>query len=60
MRLRVVSPQQSFFDLFEEMTAKVQQGTEELLDLLENYDDVFRKAQRVVDTEHEGTRSPIR
>jgi uncharacterized protein len=54
MRLRVVSAQQSFFDLFEEMTAKVQQGTEELLDLLENYDDVFRKAQRVVDTEHEG------
>lgn len=54
MRLRVVSAQQSFFDLFEEMAAKVQQGTEELLDLLENYDDVFRKAQRVVDTEHEG------
>jgi predicted phosphate transport protein (TIGR00153 family) len=54
MRLRIVSAQQSFFDLFEEMANKVQQGTEELLDLLENYDDVFRKTQRILDTEHEG------
>jgi predicted phosphate transport protein (TIGR00153 family) len=54
MRLRVVSAKQTFFDLFEEMANKVQQGTNELLDLLQNYEDVYRKAQRVLDTEHEG------
>jgi uncharacterized protein len=54
MRLRVVSAQQSFFDLYEEMANKVLQGTEELLDLLENYEDIYRKTQRILDTEHEG------
>ncbi|MDQ3958048.1 MAG: DUF47 family protein, partial [Actinomycetota bacterium] len=44
----------SFFDLFEEMALKVQQGAEGLLDLLENYKDLDLKAGRVVDIEHEG------
>jgi predicted phosphate transport protein (TIGR00153 family) len=54
MRLRVVSSDASFFDLFEQMAKKVKQGADELLDLLTNYDDLDRKAGRVLDTEHEG------
>jgi uncharacterized protein len=54
VRFRVVPAEQSFFDLFEEMAGKVQQGAEVLLDLLKNYSDLDRKAQRVVDIEHEG------
>ena len=54
MRLRVVSAEASFFDLFEQMAAKVSQGADELLDLLHNYVDVDRKTGRVLDTEHEG------
>ncbi len=54
MRLRVVSSDATFFDLFEAMAAKVKQGADELLDLLSNYDDLDRKAGRVLDTEHEG------
>ncbi len=54
MRLRVVSAEKSFFDLFELMAATVQQGAEDLLDLLKNYTDIDRRVQRVLDTEHEG------
>ncbi len=54
MRLRVVSGEESFFDLFEQLAHKVVQGAEELLDLLKNYTDLDRKAARVVDIEHEG------
>lgn len=54
MRLRVVSAEASFFDLFETMAAKVSQGADELLELLQNYSDVDRKTGRVLDTEHEG------
>ena len=54
MRLRLIPREESFFDLFEEMAAKVQQGAEALRDLLKDYTDVDRKAGRVVDIEHEG------
>lgn len=54
MRLRVVSAEKSFFDLFELMAATVQQGADDLLDLLKNYVDIDRRVQRVLDTEHEG------
>ena len=54
MRLRLVPREESFFDLFEDMAKKVQQGAEELLDLLKNYTDLDRKAGRVLDIEHEG------
>ncbi|MPZ69499.1 MAG: DUF47 family protein [Actinobacteria bacterium] len=54
MRLRVVSSDASFFDLFEQMAGKVKQGADELLDLLTNYGDLDRKAGRILDTEHEG------
>ncbi len=54
MRLRLVPREESFFDLFEEMAGKVQQGAEGLLDLLRDYRDLDIKAGRVVDIEHEG------
>lgn len=54
MRLRVVSAEKSFFDLFELMAATVQQGAVDLLDLLKDYGDIDRRVQRVLDTEHEG------
>lgn len=54
MRLRIVSSEGTFFDLFEQMANKVQQGADSLLDLLANYSDLDRKAGRVLDIEHEG------
>ncbi|MDQ4024341.1 MAG: DUF47 family protein [Actinomycetota bacterium] len=54
MRLRLIPREESFFDLFEEMAGKVQQGAEGLLDLLRDYRDIDIKAGRVVDIEHEG------
>ncbi|MGH2807848.1 MAG: DUF47 domain-containing protein [Actinomycetota bacterium] len=53
-RLRLIPREESFFDLFELMAQKVQQGAEELLDLLNNYSDLDRRAGRVLDIEHEG------
>lgn len=54
MRLRLIPRDQSFFDLFEQLAAKVAEGAEGLLDLLENYSDRERKTARIVDIEHEG------
>lgn len=54
MRLRLVPREESFFDLFDEMANKVQQGADELLGLLKNYTDLDRKAARILDIEHEG------
>ena len=54
MRLRLIPREESFFELFEEMARKVNQGADELLDLLRNYTDLDRKAARIVDIEHEG------
>lgn len=53
-RLRLIPREESFFDLFEELARKVQQGAEALHDLLQNYSDLDRKAGRVLDIEHEG------
>jgi uncharacterized protein len=54
MRLRIVADEASFFDLFEQMSSKVQDGADLLLDLLENYTDLDRKAERILHVEHEG------
>jgi predicted phosphate transport protein (TIGR00153 family) len=54
MRLRLVPREESFFDLFEEMSQKVHQGAQDLLDVLQDYTDVDRKVGRVLDIEHEG------
>lgn len=54
MRLRIVADEASFFDLFEQMASKVNHGADVLLDLLEDYTDLDRKAERVLHIEHEG------
>jgi predicted phosphate transport protein (TIGR00153 family) len=50
----LIPREESFFDLFELMAQKVQQGADELVDLLKNYSDLDRRAGRVLDIEHEG------
>lgn len=54
MRLRLIPREESFFDLFEALARKVQDGAEVLLDLLKDYSDLERKSGRVLDIEHEG------
>jgi len=54
MRLRLIPREESFFDLFEEMATKVQEGADQFLNLLEDYTDLDSKAGRVMDIEHEG------
>ena len=54
MRLRLIPRDQSFFDLFEELAAKVSEGAQEFHDLLKDYSDLDQKAGRVLDIEHEG------
>ena len=54
MRLRLIPREESFFDLFEEMAVKVKEGADGLLDLLEEYSELDRKAGRIMDIEHEG------
>jgi predicted phosphate transport protein (TIGR00153 family) len=54
LRLRLIPREESFFDLFEELAKKLQDGAEGLVDLLKDYNDLERKAGRVVDIEHEG------
>lgn len=54
MRLRIVSGDTSFFDLFEQLAQKVSEGADTLLELLENYSDLDRKVGKVLDLEHQG------
>ena len=54
MRLRIVSGERTFFDLFEQLAAKVQEGADGLLELLENFGDRERKVGHLLDIEHEG------
>lgn len=53
-RLRLVPRDERFFDLFNRAAENVLEGAQALLDLLENYTDVDRKARRLKDIEHEG------
>ena len=54
MRLKLIPREEAFFDLFEELAAKVAQGAEALRELLVNYDDLDTKVGRILDIEHEG------
>ena len=53
-RLRLIPREESFFDLFEELAQKVDQGATELLALLKDYRDLDRRVGRILDIEHEG------
>jgi len=50
----LIPREESFFDLFEEMARKVQQGADALLELLRDFTDVDRRTGLVLDIEHEG------
>jgi predicted phosphate transport protein (TIGR00153 family) len=54
MRIRLVPREESFFDLFEQMAQKVNEGADDLLALLENYTDLDKRVGRILDIEHEG------
>ncbi|MGH2721579.1 MAG: DUF47 domain-containing protein [Actinomycetota bacterium] len=54
MRVRLIPKEQSFFDLFEAQGKKVQQGAEELLDLIKNYTDIDHRVEAIFAIEHEG------
>jgi hypothetical protein len=56
LRLRIVTGERSFFDLFEMLAEKVKEGSVGLLDLLQNFDptDLHRDVGRLLDIEHQG------
>lgn len=54
MRLSLIPKDESFFDLFEQMGRKVEEGAQALLELLENFTDLERRVGHILDIEHEG------
>ena len=54
MRLRIIPTEGRFFDMFDQGAETVLEGATALLDLLEHYSDVDRKARRLKDLEHQG------
>jgi len=54
VKLKIMQRSGEFFELFLESARNLTAGTELLKDLIENYQDVETKAQRIKDREHEG------
>jgi predicted phosphate transport protein (TIGR00153 family) len=54
MRLRIIPTEGRFFDMFNQGAETVLEGATALLDLLEHFSDVDRKARRLKDIEHQG------
>lgn len=54
MRFRLIPREERFFDLFEAGAANVVEAAQALVDLLEHYQDVSGKVQRLADLEHRG------
>jgi predicted phosphate transport protein (TIGR00153 family) len=54
MKLRISQRSGEFFDLFQQASRNLRTAVELLKDLIENYEDVESKAQRIKDREHEG------
>jgi predicted phosphate transport protein (TIGR00153 family) len=54
MRLRIIPREGRFFEMFNQGAETVLEGATALLDLLEHYSDVDRKARRLKDIEHQG------
>jgi len=52
-RFRLVPREESFFDLFVRQAEQIEEGALVLQDLVTNFDDVQRKAERLRDLEHE-------
>ncbi len=53
-RLRIIPREERFFDMFNRSAETVLEGATLLLDVLENYTDVDRKARHLRDIEHAG------
>ncbi|MSQ24328.1 MAG: DUF47 domain-containing protein [Chloroflexi bacterium] len=51
---RFIPQEERFFDLLNQSAANVSEGSNALLDLVENYIDVERKARKIKDIEHSG------
>src|SRR5438874_13617361 len=51
---RMIPQEERFFELFNRDADNVLEGAKALLDLMENYTDVDRKARRLKDIEHSG------
>lgn len=54
MKVRLFPKDQKFFDLFREDAANLREGARALQDLVEHYEDVERKYQRLKAIEHQG------
>src|SRR5919202_2912620 len=54
MDLKVSQRADEFFDLFAQSATNLRTAAEQLKDLIEDYEDVEAKAQRIRDREHEG------
>src|SRR3954471_11629617 len=51
---RFMLHEERFFDLLNQSASTVREGADALLDFVENYTDVDRKARRIKDIEHAG------
>ena len=56
MKLRIFPREESYFDLFDEVTANLADAARYLLDMVEDFVDPEMKAKRLVEAEHEGDR----
>jgi uncharacterized protein len=54
VRLRIFPREESYFDLFDAVTANVAEAARLLLDMVEDFVDPEMKAKRLVECEHEG------
>ena len=54
MKLKISARSGEYFDLFADSARNLRVATELLQDLIENYEDVAAKAERIRDREHEG------
>jgi predicted phosphate transport protein (TIGR00153 family) len=56
VKLRIFPREESYFDLFDEVTANLADAARYLLDMVEDFVDPEMKAKRLVEAEHEGDR----
>src|SRR4029453_3766480 len=56
LKLRIFPREESYFDLFDEVSANLADAARQLLDMVEDFVDPEMKAKRLVEAEHEGDR----
>jgi uncharacterized protein Yka (UPF0111/DUF47 family) len=55
--MRIIPREEKFFDLFEELAVKIEEGGLLFMDILENYDQAEPKIVRLKEIEHEADSS---